>query len=119
VVIFSIFFLTKTAHSLRYVRIFVGKNSGKRNRQKVRIFLSHYLYRLNVVGKQSVFGRKIVKFIPIKTAQTTTLRTKPNISATVLVCSIDLRLRQALRNTVFDEIILLPKARNSKAQIDE
>jgi len=43
VIIFSIFFLTKTAHSLRYVRIFVGKNSGKRNRQKVRIFLSHYL----------------------------------------------------------------------------
>ena len=42
-VIFSIFFLTKTAHSLRYVRIFVGKNNGKRNCQKVRIFLSHYL----------------------------------------------------------------------------
>jgi len=46
---------------LRYVRIFVRKNSGKRSRQKVKIILSHYLLAKN--GKAPKVNDKFVEGI--------------------------------------------------------
>ncbi len=66
-----------------------------------------FVYRLYIIGRQTLLSRKILKFIAIKTTDTTALCPKPDIALAVLMHGIDLRLRQAVGDGVFYEVVLL------------